>query len=532
MISQKKYNREENLKKYIIFLILVIILPLRIYSDSRKDSLFYHFESLKGKAKLKRILNIEEYYAEYNDSEVFKYYDEAIKLSEELSDNDAYFKAKEILSGYYFYHSEFDKVIELLTEVTNYQQLKNKPNVDDYTMLAFAFFKTKQYEKVLEYYEKAKESLPDKDQIGKGMLENLMGLTYYKLDYLDEAKDRFRSAIEIYKNTDDLGSLAVSYNNLALVYSLEDKFDEAIAYTKKSTALDVKNGNKYGIAISKLNIGSYYIAEKKYDLAKQYLSESEKLLIELDEKLKLANLYRNFGQLYFDTGKYLLARKYLEDSIKILENRDYDDVKILSLRVLAKVENHLHHYQKADSIFTEAINLEQKDAKRNLKNNIFKTKAKISFIDKNRKIKQTKEIIKFNNLKVKRRKDLIYFIALSVILGIVFYLLSRNRLRIIGNLYSKLMNKNKQLEATVELNNKILEEKIALEKNNTFLAMGITLNHEITQPLMVIQGNIDMMKMNPKLEEHQDVATALNNIEKSILKMKDMLEQMKEMEEI
>jgi tetratricopeptide (TPR) repeat protein len=520
------------LNKNIIFLALLIILPLRIFSDTRIDSLFYNFSSLKGKDKLQRILAIEEFYAEQPDSLILKYYKEALNLSSKLSDNDSYFEAKEIMAGYYFYKSDYHKVINLLREVTNYQQSINNPNIADYTMLAFAFYKQKEYEKVLENYTKATKTVKEKDKIGQGLLENLMGVTYCKLEFNKEAKERFLNAIEIYKQENAIGSLSVSYNNLALVFAKENNFQKAIEYTEKSIALNEKNNNRYGIAISKLNIGSYYLSEKKYQQAKTYLSKSEKLLIELGEKIKLANVYRYFGKIFFKQKKYLEAKKYLLKSIKLLKNNKFENAKIFSYKTLAKVENHLNKPRKADSIFTKTIELINQNARINLNNNISQTKAKISFLDKNQKIQQSKEVIKYNNIQIKKRQDLIYFISILLIISIIFFFISRKRLRIIKNLNNELIEKNKQLEATLELNNNILNEKILLIKNNAFLAMGITMNHEITQPLMVIQGNIDMMKMNPKFEENPDIASNINNIEKSILRMKDILAQMKEMEEI
>ena len=293
------------MNKYIIILAFLIILPVRIFSDTKIDSLLYNYNTLKGKAKLAVILELEQYYAENTDSLAIKYYKEALNLSAKLSDTEHYFEAKEILAGYYFYHSEFNEVINLLVDVVNYQQSIKKPDIDDYTMLAFAYFKRRQYGKVLEYYAKVKESIAEKDKIGQGMLEDLMGLTYYKLEFNKEAKENFLKAIEIYKHTKDIRSLSVSYNNLALVFSVEDKYKKAIEYTKKSIVLDEQDDNKYGIAISKLNLGSYYTSEKKYTEAKKYLFDSEKLLIELNEKIKLANVYRNLGDVYFGEKKYL-----------------------------------------------------------------------------------------------------------------------------------------------------------------------------------------------------------------------------------
>jgi len=72
--------------------------------------------------------------------------------------------------------------------------------------------------------------------------------------------------------------------------------------------------------------------------------------------------------------------------------------------------------------------------------------------------------------------------------------------------------------------NQILE----LEKKNAILAMAITANHEINQPLMVIQGNMEMLSEKIKNEiEHSNYEKYINNVESSVKRISLILNRYK-----
>lgn len=62
---------------------------------------------------------------------------------------------------------------------------------------------------------------------------------------------------------------------------------------------------------------------------------------------------------------------------------------------------------------------------------------------------------------------------------------------------------------------------IELEQKNTIAAMIVTANHEINQPLTVLKGNLEMLKIN--LKDHELPPKAAKNIEK-IQKCSELIE--------
>lgn len=93
----------------------------------------------------------------------------------------------------------------------------------------------------------------------------------------------------------------------------------------------------------------------------------------------------------------------------------------------------------------------------------------------------------------------------------------------------QLTNTLKNLEDSYKKLKQSQEEIIALEKRNSALAMAVTANHELNQPLMILQANLDMFrlsctvtKMTDKQEKYmQNTQDAIDRITKIINSFKE-----------
>jgi len=115
------------------------------------------------------------------------------------------------------------------------------------------------------------------------------------------------------------------------------------------------------------------------------------------------------------------------------------------------------------------------------------------------------------------------------------FILRLNNILKINRLSRELAEKNKLLtDLNVSLqdsNVKILAEQqkvIELEQKNSVMAMVVTANHEINQPLTVVFGNLELFKhfsQNNPLDEKQN--KYLNKIEENLLKIDAILKKYK-----
>ncbi len=88
--------------------------------------------------------------------------------------------------------------------------------------------------------------------------------------------------------------------------------------------------------------------------------------------------------------------------------------------------------------------------------------------------------------------------------------------------YEKLAQALDETQKAYDLLKSAQNKLIQLEQKNAVLAMAVTANHEINQPLMVLSGSLDVLKIkvdNPDLEKYFTKAdTAIQKIESILAK--------------
>ena len=105
------------------------------------------------------------------------------------------------------------------------------------------------------------------------------------------------------------------------------------------------------------------------------------------------------------------------------------------------------------------------------------------------------------------------------------------RTKELSEAFQEIHIQKKDLEYSYQKLSETQNEIIELEKKNSVLAMAITANHEINQPLMVIKGNIEMLEIQLASIEskHQKY---LNRIHQSVERISDILERFKNINKV
>ena len=103
---------------------------------------------------------------------------------------------------------------------------------------------------------------------------------------------------------------------------------------------------------------------------------------------------------------------------------------------------------------------------------------------------------------------------------------------IINNIDEQIKTQEKLAESYLQLKN-AQDEILKLERETTALAMAVTANHEINQPLMVIKANLDMLilKIDPN-----NVGTYIDKymqrIDESVDRISSILDKFKKTQEV
>ncbi len=129
-------------------------------------------------------------------------------------------------------------------------------------------------------------------------------------------------AIKLYLKTSELfvqekneKSLAIVYNNLALLYRSINQNSLALFYLNKSRIINEHNRFLTGLAENYNNLGIIYIGLDSLEKSKETYIISRKIYEKMGRNADLAKTYLNIGNIYFQKNDFKNAEKYYDSSL-------------------------------------------------------------------------------------------------------------------------------------------------------------------------------------------------------------------------
>lgn len=135
------------------------------------------------------------------------------------------------------------KVEKRFTLLETKLQTSNK-SADNFYKLGQIYLRKKIYTKAITLFRKSLNYWDQNDKIGLGSLYNTLGFTYFKLKQFESAMYYYNQAIKL------LPDYTLALTNLALVYENKEMYREA--YSTYFLVLNYENKNK--IANSRLSV--------------------------------------------------------------------------------------------------------------------------------------------------------------------------------------------------------------------------------------------------------------------------------------
>ncbi len=236
--------------------------------------------------------------------------------------NSAYFAQANLpLADYYLAQKDFEKALETLKKVNQYQ-LSKEENTQYILKLGYAKFMTGDSKGAIEALEESYQNLEDSE---KGDVAYMLGHLYYEDGNAEKAFQYFDSI----KNDEKYAQLVRPY--YVQLYYNEKKYDEAISEGKQLLNYDISS--EYKAEVHKI-IGESYFMKKDYTSAythlKNYLdaqqNPTEKDLYEMgfvasqlgkyDEAVSYYNRLINSDSAMSQNAYYQLGNAYLQTGKK------------------------------------------------------------------------------------------------------------------------------------------------------------------------------------------------------------------------
>jgi len=238
-------------------------------------------------------------------------------------------------------------------------------NANAYYCLGRAYYNVGELKLAYENMKKALSLTNDEEDLM--YTYNLIGMTLYKMGYLDDALLNYSRSLslardlgntnmqaallsniaEIYNNKGELDKAlsyceeslnlttnekekATTYNNIALLYDKKGDYQKTVEYLHKAIEIDERYGYYRDASIDKLNLGATYREMKDYENAEKYLSEGLEGAKEVGDKYWEATGYKYLARLYEDEGDKKTAKENYKRAYNLYESigaeKDAQDV--------------------------------------------------------------------------------------------------------------------------------------------------------------------------------------------------------------
>ncbi|MFK5975195.1 MAG: tetratricopeptide repeat protein [Sulfurovum sp.] len=132
-------------------------------------------------------------------------------------------------------------------------RIEDKIELDEvYHNIGKDYHNNKEYDKAMEYYQKALKINSKKDKSYYNI-----GLIYFHRKDYDKAMEYYQEAIEINPKN------SVAYNNMGIIYKNKNEYDKAIKYYQKSIKLKLNYSAFYNLNISMNDLNKAFFLDKK-----------------------------------------------------------------------------------------------------------------------------------------------------------------------------------------------------------------------------------------------------------------------------
>ena len=183
-----------------------------------------------------------------------------------------------------------------------------------YGLFAFISYNFNEIKKAINFFELSHETylgLKSVDPLEIFKTRNSLGVVYKLNGELWKSMLVLKSSLELAEKYDIPNSSG--YNNIAVIYSSQKKFEKALAFFKMAKKVELRNKKPVDIKINQFdsNIAKMLISLNRLSEAETILDKTRSFFEDKNDISSVALNYRCLAQLNFNKGDYAESEKWL-----------------------------------------------------------------------------------------------------------------------------------------------------------------------------------------------------------------------------
>ncbi|KAA3599242.1 MAG: hypothetical protein DWQ06_09985 [Calditrichaeota bacterium] len=359
-------------------------------------------------------------------------------------------------------------------------------------------------------------------------LSTILGSILFNQGFYDQSYKAYLNAVKFYEEIGDKLGLARVYDNLGNLFAEKEQYSKALEFRMKAEKHFENSTENFGLICCYLNIGATFMDMKLPQNALEYFYKAEESNNSKLNKYFVANIYHNIGEAHKALKENEKALLFTQKALEIfnkLQNVQDIFISLLSLASiyldLGDLKNAEMHLDECEDHF-ENVEIDKYILEFfQCKSEFFEKKLDfqkaIYFHKKSMGIKeeilQKENAEKFSELQIKyetEKKEL--------------------ESKILKEKNEELNKKNNILDKALKDLQKAQSELIEAGKREMFFATVVTANHELNQPLAVIQGYLDIIKKSEINNLSKETKNNFLKIIESVKKCNNILEKLRDIE--
>lgn len=221
------------------------------------------------------------------------------------------------------------------------------------------------------YYAYLQEPFIEEGTIAQSAFYDKLAIVYTVTERPEKAIAYYKKSIAILEKANNPMLLAYSWLNMGICYK---EVDRSKAIPSLETALrlgrETKHDQLIGTALQEL--GDVYVIQKDYARAEKYNYEALEILRKVGVDRGIANVLLNLGRSCFETGKFDEAQQYLGEALGMMEKSGDQMMLEYCYEYLYKSYEHIGDYRMAHRYHKLYAKTRQQNLRADLQNNIDK----------------------------------------------------------------------------------------------------------------------------------------------------------------